>query len=58
MSPGDGEAYQMSFSLMRPLIEEHLFLSLIGHVGAPMSFDTSVGEWSHASRKQAAPMRK
>lgn len=39
-------------SLMRSLIEEHLYHLVIGHVKngrAPMSFDAGIGERSHTS---------
>lgn len=48
ISPKERETYQMS--LMRSLIEEHLYHLLIGHgknVCAPVSFDA--GERSHPS---------
>lgn len=48
--PRGRETYQMS--LMRSLIEEHLYHSLIGHGKngcAPMSFDTRIGERSDTS---------
>ena len=55
ISPRDRETYQMS--LMRPLIEEHLYHSLIGHGKKCLCsnvIDARIGEWCHASWKQAA----